>query len=65
MVSLCGECSLGLYTGSLQQFIELSTLADRNDIVFLAMEDNDRWIVFVDIVYSTESYIFVRFLVQL
>jgi hypothetical protein len=54
----------GLHACSLQQLIELLSLTARYDIVFFTMEDDDRRIVLVNIVGSTQTAVLIRFLSQ-
>ena len=65
VTALSGERGLGLDARSLQQLIELLTLTIRDDIILITVEDDDRRIVFVDIIGSTETTIFVGLFGQL
>ena len=64
VTTLCRESRFRLHTCSLQQLIKFLSLAARYDIVFLAMEYDNRWILFVHILSSTETKVLIRFLVK-
>ena len=65
MTTLSRICNLSPDTSSLQKLIEFLTLTNRNDIILLTMEDDNRRVVFVDIFNSAETAVFVGLLVEL
>ena len=64
MTTFCREGGLCLHTSGFQRLIESLTLAVGHHIILLAVEDDNRGIVGVDIVAGTQTDVLVWFLVE-